>query len=547
MLIPVLSRLSPLLMLALGAGANAQAQAGLESWTCTAVAEGAHCIERLDAADLAVAVQSSARDLRKLKAYSAEEWRKQLRSAQGKGAIGQYKLGIADASGAIVVPPLYNHVAIVDDNTAYAVLLTMNGKTARYDNLMIDLKTGASRPADPSLPAFFRPETYLTASGHRYVVGYNDRHSEVSVPFNHQRFRAWDGSKFRLLGDVSLEGGGSSGPNLLRLYGEVLVLRQTSLSHITPVRIFDRSLAELHKDRDLVIARDDKWRLTTLAAVEQIDANRVYRPLAVNGELETRPDGWIGFVASHPDPQWELFDGNLRVSLYRTPRGIRYRYAGGEYVSLVTDPALIPAFFGNFRGRTGRQTVLGRLETGQWTAVEDPARQTYASVADAVADLPRRNSNIAAAAYAAAQAARSKGDRGQLIADFQAHFDAPAYSPDGTSLIAKARKLGGDYLLTFARRFPLETQDLAVLCTGGRNAMICDSQRARLAALDAARAARAERGAEAAAFANAMAAAASRPSDPALVTVRTYDSKGNYLGDRLMTPSQAQTIGAKAY
>lgn len=148
MRIPALSRLSALLMLALVAVASVQAQVGLESWTCDAVAEGAHCIERLAAADLAVAVQSSARDLRKLKAYSAEEWRKQLRGAQGKGAMGQYKLGIADPSGAVVLPPIYNHVAIVDDNTVYAVLLTMNGKTARYDNLMIDLKSGASRPAE---------------------------------------------------------------------------------------------------------------------------------------------------------------------------------------------------------------------------------------------------------------------------------------------------------------------------------------------------------------------------------------------------------------
>lgn len=43
----------------------------------------------------------------------------------------------------------------------------------------------------------------------------------------------------------------------------------------------------------------------------------------------------------------------------------------------------------------------------------------------------------------------------------------------------------------------------------------------------------------------AAARAAAASSASGLVTVRTYDANGNYTGDRTMTESQADTIGAR--
>lgn len=111
--------------------------------------------------------------------------------------------------------------------------------------------------------------------------------------------------------------------------------------------------------------------------------------------------------------------------------------------------------------------------------------------------------------------------------------DQAFLSQECNALRSAAMILGGDY----SSRIPCPTIDQIVAvqrAATGRSDALARAQAAEIAANQE------EDGRR-----DAAARAAVANSGPGLVEVRTYDANGNYTGTRMMTPSQAETVGAR--
>ncbi len=365
--------------------------------------------------------------------------------------LARYGLLLAD--GTTIVAPKYTAMRPVSPVTAFV-------RREGGDWALLDLMTGEERPFQPPTRAFVSAKHASFGT----LLFYHDLTVEGKKTLSNEYFQYWlvnDRGEVQDTTDVWTKAGTIGQPkpifrDPLGVINNRFVLRvATDPAKPRLSRLYMTDGTRDLADREVIAdPSTGRWAIYTNKPSGLPGTSPILLPLGPNAEPAPLEPRQLGFIALHPDPLAWLEPGVATADVFEQGGKRTYRINGRAYDSLETFPD---------SARLVERRVAGRTADG-WRPVNEPSVAAASTGALALAAANVRWQAAEVARLAEIKTLRASGDRAQMIADFETHWRNSRVTPDGTTLWAKAVKLGGPFLERYAETFAVNREQLRAIC-----------------------------------------------------------------------------------